>query len=199
MRGGVDRLARDCGPDGENGQVRDGRCGPHDIRFGNHVLSASATGPPTPSWSSPSSGRSRTEAGSGSKSLSSADGLQVPALTVPGLRPVSIKGIQAALRALGPSFDRVRPTLAEARGAGLPAPEQERQSNLCLACAAETSTATTPVRRIRTFAQVGCRRGANSIADLQGGEHIGGDVPIADIWRTSPNHRSRALAIIKSE
>jgi hypothetical protein len=24
-------------------------------------------------------------------------------------------------------------------------------------------------------------------------------VPIADIWRTSPNHRSRALAIIKSE
>ena len=32
-------------------------------------------------------------------------------------------------------------------------------------------------RRIRTFAQVGCRRGANSIADLQGGEHIGGDVP----------------------
>jgi hypothetical protein len=24
-------------------------------------------------------------------------------------------------------------------------------------------------------------------------------VPIADIWRTSPNHRSRALAIIKSK
>ena len=33
---------------------------------------------------------------------------------------------------------------------------------------------------IRTFAQVGCRRGANSIADLQGGEHIG-DVKQAHI------------------
>jgi hypothetical protein len=42
-----------------------------------------------------------------------------PALSVPGLRPVSVKGIQAALRALGPSLDRARPALAEGQGCGL--------------------------------------------------------------------------------
>jgi hypothetical protein len=45
-----------------------------------------------------------------------------PALSVPGLRPVSVKGIQAALRALGPSLDRARPALAEGQGCGLPHP-----------------------------------------------------------------------------
>ena len=42
-----------------------------------------------------------------------------PALSVPGLRPVSVKGIQAALRALGPSLDRARPALAEGQGCAL--------------------------------------------------------------------------------
>ena len=39
------------------------------------------------------------EAGSGQSHDLRADAIQVPAPLVPGLRPVSVKGIQAALRA----------------------------------------------------------------------------------------------------
>jgi hypothetical protein len=41
--------------------------------------------------------------------------------------------------------------------------------------------ATARLRRFRTLAEIGCRWGADPIADLQGGELIIGDVPRADL------------------
>jgi hypothetical protein len=52
-----------------------------------------------------------------------ADAIQVPALLVPGLRPVSVKCIQAARRARSDALlTELAPLSPRGRGAGLPAP-----------------------------------------------------------------------------
>jgi hypothetical protein len=79
-------------------------------------------GPSDPSMGQPMLGLTpdRSRIRPKAKSRIRAAAVQFPALLVPGLSPVSIKGIQAALRGpLGPSVDRVRPALAEGQRCGI--------------------------------------------------------------------------------
>jgi hypothetical protein len=84
------------------------------------VLSAWTAGPSDPIMGQPIQGADPGQkAGAGQSHDLRAGAIQVPALLVPGLRPVSVKGIQAARRAARTSLDRARPALAEGQGCGL--------------------------------------------------------------------------------
>jgi hypothetical protein len=84
-----------------------------------HVLSAWTTGPPDPIMGQPVCGLTPDRSRIRPKSRSTRRCHPCSCALVPGLRPVSVKGIQAALRALGPSLDRARPALTEGQGCGL--------------------------------------------------------------------------------
>jgi hypothetical protein len=93
-------LAHDCGPEDGNGQVRHDPRGPNDTPFGTQravSLDGRSLGPHR--------GAVRLMADPGQKkrdrpkSNLRADVIRDPVLLMPGLRPVSVKGLQAALRA----------------------------------------------------------------------------------------------------
>ena len=76
-----------------------------------------------PSWGDPATGRPRTEARSGNVIASPANAIDAVGTVVPGLRPVLVKGIQAALtRRSDPPLTKLAPLSPRGKGADDPHP-----------------------------------------------------------------------------
>jgi hypothetical protein len=93
----------------------------------NHVLPARTTGLSDPIMGRPIG----ADPGQKQDPLKVTLALTLFAVLMPGLRPVSVKGIQAPLRRSEPPLTELAPLSPRGRGAGLPTPEEKMHPTFC--------------------------------------------------------------------